>query len=521
VNPAGLPEPSGAVMVCGTTSNAGKTTLVAGLCRHYARLGARVAPFKAQNMANNSAVTPSGHEIGRAQAWQAAAAGTSPEVAMNPVLLKPTAPGRSQVVVMGRPVGVLSAAEYHRRKPELLGVVLDALAHLRRTYDVVILEGAGSPAEINLLDHDIVNLRVAHEAGLRAVIVGDIDLGGVFAALYGTVALLPDHYRASVGGFVLNKFRGDPALLAGAGAQLEARCGVPTLGVLPWLDGAALDGEDAMVLERPAAEGPADERPTPGAPAGGSEADLLDVAVVRLPHVANFTDFDPLLIEPGVGVRWVDDERNVGRPDLLVLPGSKATVADLAWLRRRGLERAIASCPTTVLGICAGYQMLGAVIEDPVGIESEVASTPGLGLLDAVTRFDARKVTRLRAGRALDRTVHGYQLHHGVVRAAGPAVVAFSDSDGGEDGARGRTPGGGTVLGTTLHGLLDDDDFRAVFLGAVAARAGKRYGGRGRFELARQQRIDTVADAIEEHLDLGAVDRLLAAGRLVGREVRA
>ena len=498
-------------MVCGTTSNAGKSTLVAGLCRHFARQGARVAPFKAQNMANNSAVTPSGHEIGRAQAWQAAAARSTPEVAMNPVLLKPTGPGRSQVVVMGRPVGVMTAAEYHRCKPELLGVVLEALAHLRRSYDIVVLEGAGSPAEINLLDRDIVNLRIAHEADLPAIVVGDIDLGGVFAALYGTVALLPDHYRSRVQGFVLNKFRGDPALLGDAGAQLERRCGVPTLGVLPWLAGPALDGEDSFVLERPAMD-------ASGPPTGG---DMLDVAVVRLPHVANFTDLDPLLVEPGVAVRWVDDERSVGHPDLIVLPGSKATVSDLEWLRRRGLDRALASCPTTVLGVCAGYQMLGSVIEDPAGVESGGGSTPGLGLLEAETCFGTDKVTRTREGRALGRPVRGYQLHHGRVSASGPALVAFSDTGGGGDGCEGRTPTGGIVVGTTLHGLLDEDDFRQVFLEAVGLQAGKQPNGHASFEQARQRRIDDMADAVEAHLDLDTLDRLVAAGRPHPRRVGA
>ena len=490
-------------MVCGTTSNAGKSTLVAGLCRHYARLGARVAPFKAQNMANNSAVTPSGHEIGRAQAWQAAAARSTPEVAMNPVLLKPTGPGRSQVVVMGRPAGVMTAAEYHHHKPQLLGMVLEALAHLRRSYDIVILEGAGSPAEINLLDRDIVNLRLAHEADLPAVVVGDIDLGGVFAALYGTVALLPDHYRERVRGFVLNKFRGDPALLGDATAQLEQRSGVPTLGVLPWLDGPALDGEDALILERPAPD-------ASGPPEGG----LLDVAVIRLPHVANFTDLDPLLIEPGVAVRWVDDARTVGHPDLIVLPGSKATGSDLAWLRRRGLDRALGSCPTTVLGICAGYQMLGSVIEDPGRVESEEVSTPGLGLLEARTCFGPEKVTRVRAGQAWGRPVRGYQLHHGRVTASGAPLVVFSDSAGGGDGCEGRTAAGGIVVGTTLHGLLDEDGFRQVFLQAVGRQAGVGPRGHGSFEQARQRRIDAMADAVEAHLDLAALDRLVAAGRL-------
>ncbi|WP_410051087.1 cobyric acid synthase [Acidiferrimicrobium sp. IK] len=486
-------------MVCGTTSNAGKSTLVAGLCRHYARQGLRVAPFKAQNMANNSAVTPSGHEIGRAQAWQAAAAGVAPEVAMNPVLLKPTGPGRSQVVVMGRPAGVMSAVEYHRHKPALLATVLDALDDLRRRYDVVVLEGAGSPAEINLLDHDIVNLRVAHDAGIPAVVVGDIDLGGVFAALFGTVALLPDRYRPLVRGFVINKFRGDGSLLAGAAESLEARCGVPTLGVLPWLEGPGLDGEDAMILEREQGRAPA-----------AAGAGVLDVAVVRFPHLANFTDLDPLAVEPGVSVRFVDDPRNVGRPDLLVLPGSKATVADLAWLRARGLDRAVAACATTVLGICAGYQMLGRRIEDPDGVESPLPVTAGLGHLDVTTRFGADKVTRLRRGRALGSAVHGYQIHHGRVSTTAAGWIELDG--GGTDGCTGRTPGGARVWATTLHGLLEDDGFRAALLAEVGKTVGVAVAGGGSFEAARQQRIDAVADAVATNLDLAALDRLVAAG---------
>lgn len=487
--------PAGAVMVCGTTSNAGKSTLAAALCRHYARRGARVAPFKGQNMANNSAVTASGHEIGRAQAWQADAAGTPAEVAMNPILLKPTAPGRSQVVVMGRPVGVMTAAEYQRAKPELLGVVLSALEDLRSRHDVVVLEGAGSPAEINLLEGDITNLRIADAAGIPAVVVGDIDRGGVFAALYGTVALLPEAWRARVGGFVLNGFRGDPALLAGAGEDLEARCGVPTLGAIPWLEGLAVDGEDSLALDT-------------AAPAAGT---LLDVAVVRLPHLANATDLDPLRVEPGVGLRWVTDRRQVGRPDLLVVPGSKATVADLAWLRARGLDRAILDCPTTVLGICAGHQLLGRRIDDPDGVESEAASTPGLGLLDVTTTFAATKVTRRRTGRVLGAEVAGYQIHHGRVTGAVPGLVDLDD--GTPDGAVGQTPAGGVVWGTTLHGLLDADGARAALLADVAARAGvPGFAATGRFGAARERSFDVLADAVEAHLDTAALDRLVAAG---------
>jgi adenosylcobyric acid synthase len=493
-------------MVCGATSNAGKSTIVAGLCRHYARRGLRVAPFKAQNVSNNSAVTTSGHEIARAQAWQAMAAGVDAEVAMNPVLLKPTGPSRSQVVVMGRPIGTMTAAEYHRQKPELLDTVLTALADLRKRYDVVILEGAGSPAEINLLDADIVNLRVAHEAGLPAIVVGDIDLGGVFASLFGTVALLPDDYRRRVRGFVINKLRGDPSLLFDGTTQLEQRSGVPTLGVLPWLDGPEIDSEDSLALDRPIGA-PSREDP---------DADLtepLDVAVVRLPRIANFTDIDPLRIEPGVRLRWVDDARSVGQPDLLIIPGSKATVSDLAWLRSRGLDKAVAAMGGTVLGICAGYQMLGRSIIDPDGIESAELVVEGLGLLDAATTFRPEKVTRLQDGELFGRPTSGYQLHHGTVKAAGVPLVCLDDGSG--DGITGATPNGGVVWGTTLHGLLESDAARAALLGLVGRQAGKPVRHGGSFEDARQWRIDHFTHAVETHLDIEAMDRIVTEGSLV------
>jgi len=505
-------HPSGTVMVCGTTSNAGKSTLTAALCRHYARRGARVAPFKAQNMSNNSAVTPGGEEIARAQAWQAMAAGVDAEVAMNPVLLKPMGERRCQVIVMGRPKATMTAAEYHRLKPELLEVVLGALTELRQRYDVVILEGAGSPAEINLLDADIVNLRLAHHAGLPAIVVGDIDLGGVFASLFGTVALLPAEYRPLVKGFVVNKFRGDPALLFDGTTQLQARSGVPTLGVLPWLEGPEIDSEDSLALDRPLGAPPI-EADAGADPTDWARAlDLLDVAVVRLPCIANFTDIDPLRTEPWVQLRWIDDARSVGQPDLLVVPGSKATVADLAWLRSRGLDRAVDAARGVVLGICAGYQMLGRSIADPGGVESSDPAVTGLGLLDASTTFGPHKVTRRRQGQLFGVPASGYQIHHGVVRTSGPAFVELDDGTG--DGTIGSTFGGGTVWGTSLHGLLESDGARAALLDQVARKAGKHIGHGGSFEATRQRRIDRLADAIEEHLDMGALDRILAEGAI-------
>jgi adenosylcobyric acid synthase len=495
----GDPSPAplrGALMVCGAGSDVGKTTIVAGLCRLLARRGVRVAPFKAQNMALNSAVTDHGHEIGRAQALQAAAAGIPPEVEMNPVLLKPTSERTSQVVVRGRAVRVMSAAEYHDFKPQLFGVVVDALADLRARYDVVLLEGAGSPAEINLLEHDISNLRVASAAGIDAVLVGDIDRGGVFASLYGTVALLPESQRRLVRGFLINKFRGDPALLADGSAQLEARCGVPTVGVVPWIEGPGLDAEDSLALRAPPADVPV------------PLAEVLDVAVVAFPRIANFTDVDPLVAEPGVRVRFVHDRAGLGDPDLVVLPGSKATVEDLAWLGRRGLADALGEVSGVGLGICGGYQMLGRALDDP--IESGAGAVDGLGLLPVSTRFEAEKVLRRCVGTALGCPITGYQIHHGRVHPTrGDPFVTL------DNGARHPVIDGvqhGRWYGTTVHGLFEGDRFRAEFLARVAAHAGKRFvASTVAYEDRRQARIDHVADVLDTHLDREALDRLIRA----------
>ena len=488
------------LMVCGTSSDAGKSTVVTGLCRLLARRGVKVAPFKAQNMALNSYVTPSGHEIGRAQGIQALAAGTTPEVAMNPILLKPTGERTSQVVVMGAPWAHLDAAAYHDAKPALFDLVLAALADLQGRFDVIVAEGAGSPAEINLLDHDIVNLRLAAAGGMDALVVGDIDRGGVFAALYGTVALLPANLRRLVKGFVINKLRGDPALLADGPAELERRCGVPTIGVLPFLHDVALDAEDSLALAghrpraRPAAE----------------DADPIDVAAIRFPRIANFTDLDALALEPGVAVRLVDHPAAVGEPDLIILPGTKSTVADLEWFRGRGFPAVLAACRqrgTTILGICGGYQMLGRTILDPVEA-GRPDTEPGLGWLAADTVFEATKVTRQRRGHAGGHRVSGYQIHHGRTVAERGWITL--------DDAYGCTPDGavaqdGAVVGTSLHGLFEEDGFRGAFLAQVAGRRRKqRPPSTMNFHAARQAQIDRLADLLEAHLDLAAVEAILA-----------
>jgi len=489
----------GCLMVCGTASDVGKTQIVAGLCRLLAREGVNVAPFKAQNMALNSYVTASGHEIGRAQAMQAFAAGATPEVQMNPILLKPTSDRTSQVIVNGEPLADLDANQYEAHKPQLLGVVLDALRELRSRYDMVILEGAGGAAEINLLEHDLANLRIAVEADLPALVVGDIDRGGVFAALYGTVSLLPDSQRARVRGFVINKFRGDPGLLGDGGVELERRCGVPTLGVIPWLDDIAIDAEDSLALPRP----PTEANSAPG-------SDTLDVAGIRVPRISNFTDLDPLTLEPGVTVRYVRDAASLGGPDLVVLPGTKTTVEDLAWLRAHRLDEAIAASGATILGLCGGYQMLGSTITDT--IESHHGTIPGLGWLDATTLFGAHKVTRQRTGVASGRPVTGYQIHHGRVTGRPPWLhLHGSDRIEPEGATAPERDGRGPVFATTLHGIFESDEFRTDFLAAVARRRGKHFvPGATSFAALRERQYDRIADALETHLDLAAVHHCLA-----------
>ncbi|MEM9203348.1 MAG: cobyric acid synthase [Actinomycetota bacterium] len=494
--PSAIPSSlHGSLMVCGTTSDSGKTTVVAGLCRLLARAGVRVAPFKAQNMALNSAVTPSGHEIGRAQYLQAQAAGVEPEVAMNPVLLKPTGERESQVVVLGKPYATMSAREYHAAKPDLFAMVLEALDDLRSRFDVVLVEGAGSPAEINLLANDIVNLRLAEAAGLPAIVVGDIDPGGVFASLYGTVGVLPDNLAACIKAFVINKLRGDPALLLDGTDQLEALTGIPTLGVIPMLESLRLDAEDSLALDR-----------LPESDASAS----LDVAVIRLPRISNFTDVDALALEGDVDVRFVRSARELGVPDLVVIPGSKATVDDLRWMRERGFDRAIAALPdtTTVLGICGGYQMLGRHIDDDV--ESRAGAVDGLGALGVTTTFDHDKVLACRHGVALGHPVVGYQIHHGRVRP----VAASTDEpwlvlDGETEGVR-----NGPIFGTTLHGLFDEDEFRHAFLRDVAERSASSFTPGSVTPTAhRDAELDRLADHLAASLDLSALSQLIDQGR--------
>jgi adenosylcobyric acid synthase len=487
-------------MIAGTASDVGKSHVVTGLCRALHRRGVRVAPFKAQNMALNSAVTTDGDEIGRAQAVQAFAAGIEPEVAMNPVLLKPSGEMTCQVVVMGHPAEQLTAVAYHQRKLDLLPTVLSSLASLRSRYDVVLLEGAGGAAEINLLDRDIVNLPLAVATGVRSVIVGDIDRGGVFASLHGTHALLPADQRATIGGFVINKLRGDASLLLDGTSRLESLTGVPTLGVLPHIDGLSLDAEDSLALDGPP---PRPETTTPT---------TLDIAAIRWPHLANATDLDPLSIEPGAGVRWVTHAAALGAPDLIVLPGTKATIADLSWLRATGLDTAICDSRAVLLGICGGYQALGTRIEDPTGAEAPPGScADGLGLLDVTTAFATDKTVRRRSGTGLGTAVSGYEIHHGQ-SAAADNLTPWLRLDGEDEGA--VRSDGRVVYGTNLHGLFETDAFRHSFLAGVAAARGVAWERSAvDFGRARTAQVDRLADLVEQHLDLAAVERLIEAAR--------
>ena len=527
-----MPTTSGSLLVAGTTSDAGKSVITAGICRWLARQGVRVAPFKAQNMSNNSMVAPDGAEIGRAQAMQAAAAGVQAEAAMNPVLLKPGSNLRSQVVLLGRAVGETSVTGYWgsgEGRARLLGAVLDAYDDLRSRFDVVICEGAGSPAEINLRPGDIVNMGLARARKLPVIVVGDIDRGGVFAALYGTLALLDAADQSHLSGFVINKFRGHRELLDPALTQIGALTGRPVLGVLPYLDGIWIDAEDAVATERPYAV-----RPAAGAAGGrGTAGDTLRVAVIRLPCISNFTDIDALALEPGVAVRFVTSPAEIADADLVVVPGTRATVADLSWLRGQGLDGGLkrrAADRKPILAICGGYQMLGTIIHDDV--ESAAGGVAGdgvfagLGLLPVVTRFAADKTLGRPAGYAASIPVSGYEIHHGLVDVRGGEPWFTSKPAGRELAGNGHEGSGtaldgcryGAVSGTLWHGILENDEFRRAYLTETARLAGRNFAPAPdtSFAAARQAQFDTLADAVEEHLDTAALLRLIEHGPTPG-----
>jgi adenosylcobyric acid synthase len=502
------------LMVQGTGSSVGKSILVAALLRILRGYGLSVAPFKAQNMALNSFVTPDGCEISRAQAVQAEAAEIAPSVEMNPVLLKPEAERRAQVIVMGKPIGRLSAAQYQAYKPRLREVVASSLERLVQRYDLVVIEGAGSPAEINLKQSDIVNMYVAKLADAPVILVGDIDRGGVFAHLVGTMELLEQDERARVAALLINKFRGDRALLEPGLKFIARRLDRPVLGVVPYIENLRIADEDSVALE--------ERRPAPA-----SAAAELDVAVIRLPRLSNYDDLLALERIAAVRVRFVEAPEALAGADLAIVPGSKSTIADLEWMRRTGIARALvarASQALPVLGICGGCQMLGEAIEDPTGAESDRKYAEGLGLLALRTRFGPHKrtaqVTARAAGRCFlteglssQEILRAYEIHMGMVERSGAQLAPFevltrngrADSD--LDGALAAN---GAVVGTMLHGIFDNDAVRGAALGFLRARKGLPDLSAPQLScaLSKQREYDRLAAVVREHIDCALLKRL-------------
>jgi len=481
------------LMVQGATSNAGKTLLVTALCRWLVRRGIRVAPFKPQNMALNSAVTADGGEIGRAQALQAVACRLEPRIDMNPVLLKPNTDTGAQVIIQGHAVGNMDARSYHRYKPVARAAVLAAYQRLAAGFDAVIVEGAGSPAEINLRTGDIANMGFAEAVDCPVILIADIDLGGVFAHLYGTLALLSESERARTLGFVINRFRGDLELLRPGLEWLEEHTERPVLGVLPYLHGLHLDAEDSLA------------RRQGSAPA--ADAVSIRVLVPVLPRISNHTDFDPLAPHPQVDLRFIGGDDAVPPADLIILPGSKSVRSDLAWLRGRGWEAALQRhlrYGGKLIGICGGFQMLGRRIHDPLGLEGDPGTTPGLGFLDLETVLEPEKQLRNVRGRLVlgDAPVSGYEIHAGVTRGpalARPAVLLDPHRDG-------ALSSDGQVLGTYVHGLFDLDAACSALLRWAGLGGPRRTDFRG----SREAAIDRLADNVEEHLDTERLLGLLA-----------
>ncbi len=478
-----------ALMLQGTGSDVGKSLLAAGLARAYARRGLRVAPFKPQNMSNNAAVTADGGEIGRAQALQARAAGMETTVHMNPVLLKPTTDVGAQVVVRGKVVANASARDYHALKPSLLKTVLESFNILKEQADLVLVEGAGSAAEVNLRAADIANMGFAEAANVPVVLIGDIDRGGVIASLVGTHALLSESERALVKGYVINKFRGDVSLFDDAIDIIRDRTGMESLGVIPYFEQARLlPKEDAFALDN-------------AGPGAKKEGDPIRVAVPRLARIANFDDLDPLAAEPDVEVEVVE----AGEPlpchaDVIVIPGSKATIADLAFLQDQGWDADIAAHARrggVVVGLCGGYQMLGRRLTDPDGVEGPPSGIEGLGLLDVETTMTGDKTLETAHGTELDtgERVAGYEMHMGLTLGADLARPWVALDDGRKDGARSAD---GRVMGSYLHGIFAADGFRHAFLKRI--RRGRKRSG-----LAYEDRVDRILDELAGHLE-GCMD---------------
>lgn len=479
------------IMIQGTMSNAGKSLLTAGLCRVLKQDGYRVAPFKSQNMALNSFITKDGSEMGRAQVVQAEAAGIEPDVRMNPILLKPTTDVGSQVIVNGRVQGNMPAMEYYRRKRDFIPAVMEAYESLAREYDIIVIEGAGSPAEINLQENDIVNMGLARMVDAPVLLVGDIDRGGVFAQLYGTVALQSEEDRRRIKGVVVNKFRGDRAILEPGLKTLEKLCGVPVAGVVPYLH-VDIDDEDSL-SERFGRD---------------KETRLIDIAVIRLPRISNFTDFSPFERYENVSLRYVERARDLRAPDMIVIPGTKSTIADLQWLRQSGLEASIqkaASGGTLVFGVCGGYQMLGRHISDPEQVEAAgVTEIDGMGLLPLETVFQGEKVQTQTNGvfsgvagllsELNGKRYAGYEIHMGRSEEARSALISV-----------------GNVYGSYVHGIFDEQEVADTILKALCAKKGVSFESLGSFDAKayKERQYDLLADAVRAGLDMPLIYRIL------------
>ncbi|MGQ7423903.1 cobyric acid synthase [Streptococcus suis] len=491
------------LMVQGTASDAGKSIIVAGLCRIFKQDGLRVVPFKSQNMALNSYITKTGHEMGRAQVFQAEAAQVEPDVRMNPVLLKPTSDRKSQVVFMGQVLTDMDAVEYHEFKQELLPKIKEVYEELSAENDVILLEGAGSPAEINLNDRDIVNMGMARLVDAPVILVADIDKGGVFASIYGTIMLTPEEDRQRIKGVIINKFRGDVALLQSGIDMIEDLTKIPVLGVVPYAQ-LHIDSEDSVALVQKSRK-------------FNPEKDL-DVAIINLNRMSNFTDFNSLEMHPDVSVRYVRPGDELGRPDLLILPGSKNTIEDMVYLVESGLDKEIHRCfqeGSAIFGICGGYQLLGQHLSDPLGVESSIQDKPALGLLDTTTIFQANKCTTQVQARQGDYCLEGYEIHMGETCLA-DGVQPFSTivlQNGEEterlDGAIGH---GGQVQGTYLHGIFDNVGWTRDYLNQLRIRKGLPVFDQQveTIQTMKDKEYDKLATILRESLDMAAIYDILA-----------
>ncbi len=496
--------PAKTLMIQGTASSVGKSIIVAALCRIFRQDGFKVAPFKAQNMALNSFVTKEGGEIGRAQAVQAEAAGIEPSVHMNPVLLKPEAEDSSQVIVLGKVAKNLKASQYYDYTPYLLGIIKDSLSRLCSAYDIVVIEGAGSPAEINLKEREIVNMRVARMADAPVLLVGDIDRGGVFASVIGTLELLTKEERDLVKGVIINKFRGDLNLLKPGLRSLEKMTGKPVLGVIPYFRGISIAQEDSVYLE---------ERPT------GSASEDVDIAIIHLPHISNYDDFDPLEGQ-GCTVRYITEPAKLGSPDLIILPGTKSTIADLIYLWQQGLAQAIihrAKAGIPVIGICGGYQMLGKTVNDPHRVESKKGNVAGLGLLDSETTFNhVKTTTQIKAQVIADSgllgglkgiEIAGYEIHMGQTTDKDlPAFQVLETPRGKADYFDGAVSSDRLIFGSYIHGLFHNINFTHAFLNRLRQLRGLPIAAA--VSANKEEQYDKLAEIIRQNLDIPQVYKI-------------